>query len=63
MTIEKISDANAIIDDELVYNAATNEIIGAISDRPGTTHYKLVFTVRKSEDTTQELTYNLFLKR
>ena len=63
MTIEKISDANSIIDDELVYNAATNEIIGAISDRPGTAHYKLVFTVRKSEDTTQELTYNLFLKR
>lgn len=62
VVIEKISDAALIIAEEPTYNPETNEIIGAINDNEGIAHYKLIFTIKKSDTLTQELTYNLFLK-
>ena len=61
VTIHKESDTGIILE-EPTYNKKTNEIIGALNDTEGVAHYKLVFTVKKSDTLTQKLTYNLFLK-
>lgn len=61
VVITKVSETGIILE-EPTYNEKTNEIIGALNDNTGVAHYKLVFTVKKSDTLTQELTYNLFLK-